>query len=57
MDEKQQDAELSSRGNHGVTWGVSGVEWGGMPGGGGYLAESAGRGSIEMALRRSKYLA
>ena len=42
--EKQQDAERSSRGERGVTWGVSGVEWGGMPSGGGWSAESTGRG-------------
>ena len=33
-----------SPGCSGVTWGVSGVKWGGMPGGGGWSAESTGRG-------------
>jgi len=34
----------SSRGERGVTWGVSGVKWRGMGEGAGRLAESTGRG-------------
>ena len=40
----KQRVRLTRRGEHGVTSGVSGVEWVGMPGGGGWLAEMTGRG-------------